>query len=266
MVAEITITHDWVAIMKIYRSLLRLSVAAIFSSVTLYSTAQAAITMVGTRVIFPADQNEKTIQFQNNDNTPNIVQVWLDAGDERLTAENADAPFLAMPQIFKTGSAEGQIVRLLFTGDKASMPTDKESVFYLNFSEIPSSKATDIDKNKMLIVFKNRVKVFYRPSGLLIKPTEMNKNISYKLIQNNLHDVIEFKNNNPYYANISNANLVVNGQSTEVAKSIMVAPGESVQWDSNQKNLNPANIKLNIGLLNDYGVSVLNEVPHNNEY
>ncbi len=264
--AEITIKYNWVAIMKVYRSLLRLSVAAIFSSVVLYSTAQAAITMVGTRVIFPADQNEKTIQFQNSDNTPNIVQVWLDAGDERLTAENADAPFLATPQIFKTGSAKGQIVRLLFTGDKASMPTDRESVFYLNFSEIPSSKATDTDKNKMLIVFKNRVKVFYRPTGLSISPFDINKNISYKLIQKNQNDFIEFKNNSPYYANINNASLIINGQSTEIANSIMVAPGESVQWDSNKKNLNPANITMTIGLLNDYGVSVPSEVPHRNEH
>ena len=253
-------------LMKMYRPILKFYWAARLSSMICVTSVQAAVIMVGTRVIFPADQNEKTIQFQNKDKTPNIVQLWLDSGDERLTAENADAPFFATPQIFKTGAFQGQIVRLTFTGDRAALPTDKESLFYLNFSEIPSSKSADTDKNKMLIIFRNRVKLFYRPAGLAIQSFEINKHISYKFIRKNSNDAIEFKNNSPYYANISEASLSSNDQKTVLAQSIMVAPGEAVQWDLNQKNLNPANMKLHIGILNDYGVAVVSEVTHNNEH
>ena len=58
----------------------------------------------------------------------------------------------------------GQMVRLSFVGQP--LPRDRESLFYLNFLQVPAVRQTDSDKNKLLLVVTNRLKVFYRPAGL----------------------------------------------------------------------------------------------------
>ena len=77
------------------------STALLCLSTLISTVTTASVVMTGTRVIFPANQNEKTVQLKNKDNNPNIVQVWLDKGNESSTPETADAPIIANPQIFK---------------------------------------------------------------------------------------------------------------------------------------------------------------------
>ncbi len=249
--------------MGIYRHILKKYLSAILVCGALYNTAQAAVVMTGTRIIFSANQNEKTIQFQNKDNNTNMVQIWLDSGDTESTPETADAPFFANPQIFKIGPSQGQIVRLIFSGDKSSLPTDRESLFYFNFSEIPSIKSGYADKNKLMLVFKNRVKVFYRPINLSIGSNEISKYISYKFVQENNSDAIELKNNSPYYANLSEVELIQGNQKKVLKRNTMLAPFSSVVWSLDQTNLNPENTKLKLGIMNDFGVTVFSEVNNN---
>ncbi|MCC3263204.1 fimbria/pilus periplasmic chaperone, partial [Paenibacillus polymyxa] len=88
---------------------------------------------------------------------------WLDINNPQSTPENADAPFVASPQIFRMAPHSGQMVRLSFVGQP--LARDRESLFYLNFLQVPAVRQTDSDKNKLLLVVTNRLKVFYRPAG-----------------------------------------------------------------------------------------------------
>lgn len=126
--------------------------------------ASASVTLLGNRVIYPAEAREKTLQFTNDDGTPALMQIWLDINNPKSTPENADAPFVASPQIFRMNPHSGQMVRLSFVGQP--LPRDRESLFYLNFLQVPAVRQTDSDKNKLLLVVTNRLKVFYRPAGL----------------------------------------------------------------------------------------------------
>ncbi len=221
----------------------------------LFNTASSAsVVMTGTRVIFPANQNEKNVHLQNKDNTPNIVQVWLDKGNEASTPDTADAPFIANPQIFKIAPNQGQMVRLVFTGDKSTLPADRESIFYMNFSEIPASKNADADKNKLMVVFKNRVKVLYRPDRLAIPSHEMANHIHYQFTGSAAASSIKVTNNSPYYANAAEINLITAGKKTVIQKNTMLAPFSAAEWPVPVKNINATNAKVNIALINDYGI------------
>lgn len=224
------------------------------------SVSHAAVVMAGTRVIFPANQVEKTLQLQNKDDNPNIVQVWLDRGNQASSPDTADAPFIANPQIFKIEPNEGQMVRLNFIGDKSELPTDRESVFYLNFSEIPGAKGSSENQSKLMILFKNRLKVFYRPDRLPYLPQDAYQHIHYQFGGTSTQPTVTIFNDSAYFASISEANLIHLGNVTKLKNNTMIAPKTSVEWNISIKNLDKNKAKINLGLINDYGVTVTNEL------
>ena len=61
--------------------------------------AMAGIVISGTRVIYPAQSREITVQVQNVGDGPSLVQAWIDSGDPEQTAESTDAPFVLTPPI-----------------------------------------------------------------------------------------------------------------------------------------------------------------------
>ncbi|MGL6014183.1 MAG: fimbrial biogenesis chaperone, partial [Shewanella oncorhynchi] len=65
--------------------------AALLFSLTLLivDSAAASVTMLGNRVIYPAQAREKTLQFTNDDAAPALIQVWLDIDNDKSTPETA---------------------------------------------------------------------------------------------------------------------------------------------------------------------------------
>lgn len=220
----------------------------------------SAVVMTGTRVIFLANQNEKTVQLQNKDNAPNIIQIWLDKGDVSSTPDTADAPFLANPQIFKIPPNQGQMIRLIFTGQKEEYPKDRESIFYLNFSEIPAIKSVNTDKNKLMVVFRNRIKVFYRPDRLPFPSHEISKHLSYQFISHSAKSKIKITNNSPYFANISEANLITPSKKSQIKKNSMIAPYSTAEWDLPLNKIQTQNTRISLGLINDYGIVITSDL------
>lgn len=53
---------------------------------TVTSSAFASVTIIGTRVIYPATEKEVTVRLDNHGNQPALVQAWIDNGnpDEAL--------------------------------------------------------------------------------------------------------------------------------------------------------------------------------------
>ena len=48
---------------------------------------QAGVVINGTRVIYPGDEKEITVQVSNNGQRPVLVQSWLDTGDSEATPD-----------------------------------------------------------------------------------------------------------------------------------------------------------------------------------
>lgn len=231
----------------------------LFLSVVLLSsgTTNASVVMTGTRIIYPSDAREKSIQLVNNDSYPNVVQLWTDIDNPKSTPEDADGPFVVLPAVAKIKSNSGQTIRLIYTGEP--LPTDRESVFYLNFLQIPPAEKASSNENKMLIMLRNRVKIFYRPEGLSVSPSELSGLVQFSALSQAKGGQVEVFNNSPYYASFTSGKLVYQGDEVSLPVE-MVAPFTKAVWSVDNINLAPqTHATVNFTLVNDLGATIAKE-------
>lgn len=210
-------------------------------------SAAASVTMLGNRVIYPAQAREKTLEFSNDDAVPALIQIWLDIDNAKSTPATADAPFVASPQIFRMNPHSGQMVRLVYSGK--GLPADRESLFHLNFLQVPAVKDSHADKNKLVLLVNNRLKVFYRPEGLAGEPNQAGKQLR---IQRNGH-ALQVSNPTPYYVSISYAKS--GNKSLHIEPADMIAPFSQVSWPLSSA-FPKGKLQVVLGVMNDYGVEV----------
>ncbi len=222
----------------------------------------ASVTMTNTRVIFQAENKDQTLQFHNKGNTPYIVQVWLDKGNDKSTPDTADAPFIVTPQVFRINPNTGQTARLLYIGDNQH-PKDRESIFYLNFRQIPAISQSTADQNKLIMTFNSRFKVFYRPKTIVGNVEAMPKKWTYTLQQQTKGSTVTVYNPTGYYANLTTATLKVKQQSYSIdPKSVaMIAPYSSVTWPLPKKVTADQDSILSVTYVNDYGAIARQDIP-----
>lgn len=236
--------------MQLHRAFGSLASSILITSTLLTTATQAGVVVNGTRIIYENGQTEKAIQLDNRDNFPNLVQLWTDRGNEDLTIETADGPFMTNPQIFKMSPNQSQIVRMHFTGNTQELPQDKESLFFLNVNEIPALKAKDLAANRLVVSFTNRIKVFYRPKGVEGTSADTPKNIRYEIQGNH----IRLHNPTPYYANISQIQLLQNNKALKTDKSLVIAPKAFLDWKATPTS--SGNVQIKAIFINDFGAAV----------
>lgn len=216
----------------------------------LTTPAAASVVMLNTRVIFPGDAQSQTLQFTNNDKIPYVMQMWSDINNPSSTPDNADAPFITVPAMFRIEPNVGQSVRLIFTGK--NLPQDRESVFYLNSVQVPP-KNTSGGENQMMVILKNRVKIFYRPKSIIGGPDNVTRQLHFKLKQDSGRWVLNVKNESGYYATVIAAS-VVTGKNEVSFPAGMISPKSSVDWALNKQVSSIANAsKVKFTVINDYG-------------
>ena len=129
----------------------------------------ASVIMTGTRIIYNEGSRSVDVNLKNQSNFPYVVQTWFDAGKMSGGPDaSVQVPFIATPPVFRIQPGAGQVVKVTFTGG-LNLPDDRESVFYFNFLQVPPSNIDKNDvKNKMLVMLRNRVKIFGNGANLLI--------------------------------------------------------------------------------------------------
>lgn len=212
---------------------------------------QASAVMTGSRVIFPSGLHEKTIQFSNPDPQPYIMQLQITTADNQ---PNPKSPFVLLPPVFRMEAHSGQTVRLIANGT-AALPQNRESVFYLNFTQLPSIKADLQERNHLAIAITSRVKIFYRPDSLSGNPIDAYKDLQFSLQQG----ALKVTNPTGYYININAAQFIKSGKSIRLSDPTMLAPMSTAKWQPTQKisSLDGAIIKLTV--VNDYGTDIIKE-------
>ncbi|OAT17542.1 chaperone [Buttiauxella noackiae ATCC 51607] len=186
-------------------------------------SSQASVVMTGNRVVYPADAKQVSVQLTNQDDFPNVMQAWLDSGDEQSTPQTARAPFMLTPPMFRMAAHSGQTLRLQFTG--ADLPKDKESVFWLNILQIPPVAKGSEASNQMIVMLRSRMKVFWRPAGLQGSPNEMNKTTTASVSGRKL----SLTNNSGYYASIAHVVVTIANKPVKLGGE-MIAPGATKAW------------------------------------
>lgn len=213
--------------------------------------ASAAVTMVGTRVIYDAGSHGHSLQFNNPDAGPSVMQVWVDSGNEQSTPETADAPFVVTPPIFRIDPGAGQTVRLVFTGQ--DLPQDRESVFFLNTLQIPSLSAAHADQNQMLVMVRNRLKVFYRPPGIPGSSQRAAEQLSLRVSGEGRDKHVAASNASGYFVSVANGMLTC-GTRSATLRPVMIAPrSEAALQLVGDCPLDATPLRATLRYIDDYG-------------
>lgn len=139
-------------------------VAAIFIMAASQSVFAAnGVSLSSTRVVYNASNKESSITV-NNRNTEQyfLVQSWVDDknGDKKV-------PFAITPPLFRLNAKNENMLRIVKTAGE--VPSDRESVYWVNVKAIPPAPPADGPQNVLQLAITTRIKMFYRPKGLVGK-------------------------------------------------------------------------------------------------
>lgn len=225
--------------MFLFRNLLPLS--ALLSLTFLANQACAGITLSSTRLVFDGKYKEAAITVRN-DGEDALIQSWIDSNSPDLSS----VPFAVTPPIARVGTNEHQMLRVLYEGQ--GMPTDQETVVWLNVQEIPQSPTTP---NTLQLAVRQRIKVFFRPKGLsgdsYLAPIEL----SWRLTERAGQMLLTIKNPTKYHVTIASINLQSGTFSEKPFQTTMIAPKEEQVFPLSKVGIRSANITFSA--INDYG-------------
>lgn len=219
----------------------------------------ASVVVVGTRVIYPGGAREQTLQLNNPDEAPSVVQVWIDNGNADSTPENAQAPFLVTPPVFRIEPHAGQMVRIVFTGGE--LPQDRESVFFLNTLQIPAFDPAEAERNRMLLLLRNRLKLFHRPAGLPGSAESAAEALRFGIARSGADWTLIADNGSAFHVSLIELRIVGEGLAIDLAPR-MVAPKSSQSWRvESRADLAASARKILLRFVNDHGGDGKVELP-----
>lgn len=195
------------------------------------------IVLERTRVIYDAGKKEAALPVANrSENLPYLLQSWVDNAQG-----TARGPFIITPPLFRLDSGSYSSLRIIKSSE--NIINNKESLFFINVRAIPAkSQSADSDNNMLTLVFKTRIKLFYRPANLTGKPYDAYKSLEYKYSNNKL-DIY-----NPSAYHVVFAGIAL-GKTDLTSKIDYIAPGEHKQIEV------PASAGKTVqwAAINDYG-------------
>ncbi|HEJ9059004.1 TPA: molecular chaperone [Serratia fonticola] len=198
------------------------------------------VSLGATRLVYPMSQDQVTLKIYNSDEKGNyLVQSWI--SDEN-NKKNKD--FIITPPLFVLKSGSDNLLKVVFTGDKNSLPKDREMMFFLNAKVIPSLSEQErkID-NALLISTTTKIKLFIRPDSLKEDSFD-----SYKKLKCSYEDgKIKVSNASPFYMNL--VSLSINGR--EISSAETISPMSHIYLNDKSKGNS-----LTFNFINDYGVQI----------
>ncbi|WP_323118326.1 fimbrial biogenesis chaperone [Burkholderia alba] len=179
------------------------------------AAAHAAIVPDRTRVIFNEGEQAAIVTITNkSDKYPYLVQSWLE--DEH--GQKITTPLMVVPPLQRVEPNERNVLRVARMPG-ASLPTDRETVFYLNIREVPPKTDTP---NALQIALHTQMKLFYRPAG--VQPArDADPTLPMTLKVDAAAQKLVFDNPTPYHVTV--VELAAGAQKAAVPLDpVMVAP------------------------------------------
>ncbi|ATF48564.1 fimbrial protein [Citrobacter werkmanii] len=171
------------------------------------------IVLERTRVIYDAGKKEAALPVANrSENLPYLLQSWVDN-----VQGTARGQFIITPPLFRLDAGSDSSLRIIKSS--GNIANNKESLFFINVRAIPAKSQSDDENNTLTLVFKTRIKLFYRPENLVGKPYDAYKSLEYKYENNELNIY------NPSAYHVVFAGLAL-GKTDLTNKIDYIAPGE----------------------------------------
>lgn len=217
------------------------SIILFFISLFIINTSYAGIIISGTRVIYNEGNKNVSINVKNPDKMPYLIQSWIDDFEEKKQSK-----FTITPPLFRLNPDKENTLRIFLTEE--GLPSDQESLFWLNIKTIPATEKTE---NSLQIAFKTQMKLIYRPKSLKdVNFEEEQKKLSWSKERGK---VIVY-NPTPYFMNFQT--IKFNGKLVDDVS--YAKPFSTKSFDINDNNEHGL---ISWELINDYGANVdLSEV------
>lgn len=215
----------------------------------LCTSTQSAIVIGGTRVVYPSNAKEITLQVKNDGDSPSLIQAWIDDGRADITPEKSVVPFIITPPVSRVDAKSGQSLRIVSTA--GTQATNQETVYWLNVLDIPAkpeaTTTSSVPENYLQIAIRSRIKLFYRPSSLSGKANDASKKLVWSISNGQLN----CSNPTPFHISFSSIKTIsANAKSPElIPEGFMLKPFENKAFDI--KDLRPHSVIFTN--VNDYG-------------
>ncbi|EFE54096.1 gram-negative pili assembly chaperone domain protein [Providencia rettgeri DSM 1131] len=215
-------------------------------TIPLVASAKGGLSLTQTRVIFMQKEKSTAITLVNRSKGPFLVKA--DITREPGLRDAQPPAFMVTPPLFRVEPDSRHTVVIIRQG-QASLPTDRESVFYANFLAIPASSPSEGEETsgvaaQISLGISTTIKLFYRPTGLAMAASVAPEKLTFKATPSG---VIVY-NPTPYYVTLSQVS--VNGVMVPLEyETAMVAPFATQQWPSVGVSHGPIVWRA----INDYG-------------
>jgi chaperone protein PapD len=167
------------------------------SALVTINPASAAVALDRTRVIVDGGSTATTLNIRNDSkDLPYLAQGWIE--DE--TGKKVQSPLLVVPPLQRMEPDSRGQLKVQPLPAAASLPQDRESLYYFNLREVPPKNDAP---NSLQLALQTRVKLFYRPQGLKIDPTAPAPQL--KLTLKKSGDSYVAVNPTPYYVTLAGA-------------------------------------------------------------
>ncbi|EPT0360549.1 fimbria/pilus periplasmic chaperone [Enterobacter cloacae] len=241
----------------LYSGCLARHLAGLLCLLMLVNTASASVTILGSRIIYPAAASSVDVHLKNNDDIPYVIQTWFDEGDANSTpAVGKTIPLLATPPVFRIQAKAGQVLRVTYTGTR-ELPQDRESMYWFNALQVPPSNLEgNKGQNKMLVMLRTRIKVFYRPEAIG-KPVNQLKGLTLQPIFDTHKGYgITVSNPQPWFASLTQIAVQKDGQKQTLTADTLAPFDNRTFWFSSWKTKASGNGSVSIQLINDQGARI----------
>ncbi|EAA3132729.1 fimbria/pilus periplasmic chaperone [Salmonella enterica subsp. enterica serovar Adelaide] len=209
------------------------------------STAvNAAVNVDRTRIVMGGDAKSLAVTLTNQSKAqPYLAQSWIDDA----SGKRSESYFLALPPLQRIDAGKKTQVRIMALPAAASLPKDRETLFYFNVREIPPKS----DKENVLqVALQSRLKLFYRPESIKKKANDRSEE---KITVTRQSSKLILNNPTPYYITLGYLGSDNKG-SFPGFDSIMVAP-----FGSQDFNVKFSGDTLHVGYIDDFGGLKINQ-------
>ncbi|ELY3543084.1 fimbria/pilus periplasmic chaperone [Cronobacter turicensis] len=206
--------------------------------------AFAAIALDRTRVVYNGGEKSISLSISNeNKNLPYLAQAWIeDAQGNKVTS-----PLNVLPPVQRVEAGAKSQVKVQASAAVASLPQDKESLFYFNLREIPPRSNKP---NTLQIALQTRIKLFYRPAAIALDKTQAaNGDWVEKVTLARQGDKYVVNNPTPYFLTIVEGAASAKGKPVGF-EPVMIAPKGSTAIEASAAALGNTPV---LTYVNDYG-------------
>lgn len=179
------------------------------------SSAQAAISLDRTRVIFGGAQKSVSLGIRNdNKELPYLAQAWI----ENPQQQKVSGPIVVLPPLQRVEPGSGGQVKLVKSPEAEQLPQDRESLFYFNLREVPPRSD---EPNTMQIALHTKIKLFYRPESITPDAGDVWQE---RLIVTPAGNGFRIENPTPYHVTISDLQNAADKRDSTTFNPVMLAP------------------------------------------